>query len=107
MLCWLKRTLARPSLQREHCLQMALHSGKATERTRKEQEWVSASPYITVTSSWAYHHESNTKQADRDFMRLNKMSVKEKMTDSKVRPSSFRNKLILGNRTMRDLGREP
>jgi hypothetical protein len=40
-------------------------------------------------------------------MRLNKMSVKEKMTDSKVRRSSFRNKQISGNRTMRDLGREP
>ena len=28
-----------------------------------------------VTSSWAFHNESKPKQAERDFKKLNKMSI--------------------------------
>jgi hypothetical protein len=38
-----------------------------------------------VTSSWAYHNESKQTTADRDFMKLNKKGIKNKVVDAKVR----------------------
>jgi hypothetical protein len=40
-----------------------------------------------VTSSWAFHDESKAMAQEKDFKKLNKMSVHNKVLDSKVRKS--------------------
>ena len=39
-----------------------------------------------VTQSWKAHEQSKAKEPERDFKKLNKLGIKEKAIDAKVRP---------------------